>query len=246
MKVLPALPRAPAPLKGVKVTDRAPGEMLPCSALFVRGSAKYVLHAAKPGPVKLRFLQTLIGKGTYGRPRPIKVSPHGSRKVLATLEPPRVPEGGEVEFIAPKAGFYDVMVLTGGNGMALVGSTVPVALDATDDPIPLVGPGKMPERRKYQNAKNRVWICVKEGEKFEFDATSEGMETICFEVFGPDGKSVVRIPTVDGSERVQPEPRAGVWAVETSKPAEGVYEDHSISAKGVPGWFFVSEGRYWM
>ena len=246
VKVLPPLPRADASLKGVKVTDRAPGEMLPCSALFVRGSAKYVFHVAKPGKVKFRFLQTLIGRNDYSRARKISVMRHGTRKTLASLEPPRDPNGGEVEFDAPKAGFYALAVSTGGNGMALVGSTVPVALDSTDDPIPLVGPGKMPERRKYQNAKNRVWICVKDGERLECDATSDGRETLCLEVFDPDGKSVARIPSVDGSERVQPEPRAGVWAMETSKPEDGVYEDHGITVRGVPGWLFVCEGRYWM
>ena len=170
---------------------------------------------------------------------------HGTRKTLATFEPPRDPKGGEVEFDAPKAGFYDLAISTGGNGMALVAATVPIALDATDGPVPLVGPGRMPDRRKYQNAKNRMWVCVKDGERFGCEATSVGKESLCFEVYDPDGKSVARIPTVDGWERILSEPRAGVWAIETSRPAEGVYEDHSISVKGVPGWLFLCEGRYW-
>jgi hypothetical protein len=34
--------------------------------------------------------------------------------------------------------------------------------------------------------------------------------------------------------------------METSKPEDGVYEDHGITVRGVPGWLFVCEGRYWM
>ena len=32
---------------------------------------------------------------------------------------------------------------------------------------------------------------------------------------------------------------------EVGKPSVGCYEDHKIGLKGVPGWLFVSEGRYW-
>ena len=245
VKMPPALPRVPAPLKGVTVTDGAPGEMRPCAALFVRGTAKYVFYAAKPGPVRFRFLQTIIGKGTYARARDIVVLRPGTRKALAKFEPPREPEGGEVTFNAPKAGFYDLAVSTGGNGMALVAATVPVALDATNDMVPLVGPGRMPHRRKYLEAKNRVWFCVRAGEKIQCDATSSGGETLAFEVFDPDGKSVARVSAVDGMECFQPTPRAGVWSLEVSKPSVGCYEDHRIGVKGIPGWLFVSEGRYW-
>ena len=245
VKMPPALPRVPAPLKGVTVTDVAPGEMRPCAALFVRGTAKYVFYAAKPGPVRFRFLQTLIGKGTYARARDIVVSRRGARKVLAKLEPPREPEGGEVTFNVPKAGFYELAIASGGNGMALVAATVPVALDATEGMLPLVGPGRMPHRRKYVEAKNRVWFCVREGEKVECDASSDGAETLGFEVLDPDGKSVVRVSAVDGMECLQPTPRPGVWSLVVSKPSAGCYEDHKIGLKGVPGWLFVSEGRYW-
>ena len=94
-------------------------------------------------------------------------------------------------------------------------------------------------------AKNRVWFCVREGEKVQCDATSSGGETLAFEVFDPDGKSVARVPAVDGIECVQPTPRAGVWSLEVGKPSVGCYEDHKIGLKGIPGWLFVSEGRYW-
>ncbi len=245
VKMPPAIPRVPASLKGVKVTDGAPGEMRPCAALFVRGTAKYVFYAAKPGPVRFRFLQSLIGKRTYDRARDIVILRPGTRKALAKFEPPREPEGGEVTFNAPKAGFYDLAVSTGGNGMALVAATVPVAFDATDGMVSLVGPGRMPHRRKYVEAKNRVWFCVREGEKIQCDAISAGVETLAFEVFDPDGKSVARVAAVDGMECLQPTPRAGVWSLEVSKPSRGCYEDHRIGLKGVPGWLFVSEGRYW-
>ena len=46
-------------------------------------------------------------------------------------------------------------------------------------------------------------------------------------------------------ERVQPAPREGVWSMEIFKPEVGAYEDHTITVRGVPGWLFVSEGRYW-
>ena len=103
----------------------------------------------------------------------------------------------------------------------------------------------MPHRRKYVEAKNRVWFCVREGEKVECDASSDGAETLGFEVLDPDGKSVVRVSAVDGMECLQPTPRPGVWSLEVSKPSVGCYEDHRIGLKGIPGWLFVSEGRYW-
>lgn len=243
VKMPPPLPVVPAPLEGAVVEDRAPGEMLPCSALLVRGKVRYVFHAAAPGRVRFKFILSTIGKKKYATCK-IEVSRYGQKKALAVLESPSAPEGGEVEFDAPEAGFYTLSFGTG-NGMAMIGSTVPVALDGTKAPVHLIGPGRMHDRDRYLNAKNRVWFLVGKGERFECRAVTYGVETLGFEVFDPDGRSVAHTPTAEGLERFQPEPREGVWAMEVSKPQEGSYEDHEIEVRGVPGWLFVCKGRYW-
>lgn len=248
VKTQPPFARVPAPLDNVVVTDRAPGEMLPCSALFVRagrGALKYVFYATKPGTVRFRFLQTLIGKNGYDRPKPITVMRYGSPVAMASFDPPRTPDGGEVAFDAPAAGFYHLAVATKGNGMALVGATVPVALDSTRESITLVGPGAVPNRCGYVEGRHRVWVCVKDGERAEFVATGLEGESVGVEVFDPDGTSVAHFPSVCDPVRVQPKPKAGIWAMDVFKPAEGVYEDHCITVRGVPGWLFVCKGRYW-
>ena len=242
-KMPPPLAAVPAPLEGVAVEDCAPGEMLPCSALFVRGKAKYVFHAAAPGPVRFKFVLSLIGRKKYASYK-MEVTRHGQKKVLAVLDSPSAPEGGEVVFDAPEAGFYTLAFGTG-NGMAMLGSTVPVALDATSVPVHLVAPGSMPGRSRYFDGKHRVWAYVGAGEKFEFRAITYGAESVGLEMFDPDGKSVARVPTAEGLERLQPEPREGLWAIELSKPTEGAYEDHEIEVRGVPGWLFTCKGRFW-
>ncbi len=243
--ILPTLPRVQMNLKGAKVTDKAPGQMLPCAPVFVRGhqARYYVFHAARPGEVHFHFVQTLIGKGKYSNMKPIDICAHGNRRCLARFEAPQAEEGCVLTFVAPKAGFYDIDFSTGGNGLALVAADVPVALHAFKGDIPLVAP-KRSDRKRFPGPDDLIFR-VTENVPFECQFISEGAETFSAEVIDPQGVSVWRADVIADFDRCQPKPQTGLWTMRIGPPKKGVWEDHKVALRGIPCCLFLTAGRYW-
>ncbi len=246
----PSLGHVPAPLDNETVVDPKPGEMMPCAPIFLRPSGRlphrpYVFYADGPRDVRLHLIQTLIGKRNFTAAKPIDVYAFGGTNRLARLDAPQSKEGDVRTFRVPAAGFYELQIITGGNGLALLEANVPVALNATGGFLELVAAASAPTRQRYRMQRHRLHFHVPEGGRFECAFAGEGSETLGVEVFDPSGQSVWRMDSVDGFARCQPSPCAGLWALEIGPPDKGGYEDHLVTLKGVPGWLFLTRERIW-
>ena len=242
----PALFRVERPLCKMQVFDARPGEMLPCAPAFVRGRGRFAtFHAEARQEVRLEFLVAVIGNRSFDATRPLAVYPRGGDKIVAKFDPPRSAEPEVRSFTAPFTGFYDIFFDTAYNGVAIRSCNVPIALDATARMVPLVGAsGGCGDW--IANARERLLVFAPHNSQVECGISCTVGENVSLEMFDPSGARRFCIPTVEGAERCQAAAADdGFWGIRVGSPAYGVFEDFRIGIRGVPGWIFLSGGRYW-
>ena len=160
---------------------------------------------------------------------------------------PREPEGGVATFKVPGPGFYQLEILTGGNGVAVLAADVPVALDATRGLTSLVAPSRNgAASRRWRGEAAKLFFWVPAGRTFGCVAAGEDSESVGLTLANPMGEAVWRVRAVSGvAGAVQTATTAGLWSLSLAAPALGAYEDHAVSLNGVPGWYFLSAEKYW-
>jgi hypothetical protein len=139
-------------------------------------------------------------------------------------------------FKAPKAGFYSIDVNTAANGIAIVGADVPVALDARQDAVRLVG------------AIGNVYVYVPGDTDVSLFASGGGRNEYCgLKVCDADGNTVYLNEEISKSVRVAlpAEKTARMRKIELVKPGKLVCEDMAFGLSGVPGFLFLSPELYW-
>lgn len=250
----PLVARVAAPLEGVTVVDRSPGEASACEPVFYRGSwtdkeKPYVIYAAKAGTAHLRLMQAEIGARTFKTgANPIGLFRFGetepaSRKAAVV---PEDPEGGVVEIALPAPGFYELDVQTGGNGVAVLSSDVPIALNCAKSLMAMVGPMKGPAASKYGWSKGLLYFWVPSGRTFANLLVGEGAENAALEIIDPDGKTAWVCDTITDVGCCQRENAAeGLWCAKVGRPKRGAYEDFKLGLYGIPGWYFLCKDKYW-
>ena len=246
--------RVKASLKGVQVIDRNPGKMSMCEPVFYRGNwftpvKPIVFYAAKPGKVHMKLMQALVGNRTYKTgANTISLYRHGETDPIAqnAAKIPETPEGGIIELDTPDAGFYALDVPTGGNGVAVLESDVPIAYDCTGAMLGMVGPAKPPASSLYGWKSARLFFWVPNGSTFANLLAGDGTENASMEVIDPTGKTVWNVKTITDVGRCQIEnAEEGLWSIRVGRPQDGVYEDFLLGLNGVPGWYFFCGDKYW-
>jgi hypothetical protein len=213
-----------------------PGEIVRFDPICVRGAASsaFVFCADSARDVRLVVLQRRIGKRSPAK-SPLLVRELGGKKPIASF---KIPGFGEHEFVfkAPKAGFYSIDVNTAANGIAIAGADVPVALDARQDAVRLVG------------AIGNVYAYVPAGTDVSLFASGGGRNEYCgLVVRDADGNVVYSNEEISKSVRVPlpVEKAARMRKIELVKPGKLVCEDMSFGISGVPGFLFLSPDLYW-
>ncbi len=242
----PALFKVVRPLGAMQVFDERPGEQLPCAPAFVRGRGRFATFRAAAGQeVRIKFVVATIGARTFDATRNLVIHPRGEDEVVAKIEPPRSAKPEIRTFVAPRTGFYDIYYDTAYNGVAIKSSNVPVALDATERAVPLVGVvGTC--GRWLAAAKECLMIYAPRRSRVECNVSCTGGECVSLALYNPSGKRECWIPTVEGIGRCQAEADVdGFWGIRIGEPEYGAFEDHHLGVRGVPGWIFLCQGRYW-
>jgi hypothetical protein len=213
-----------------------PGEIVRFDPICVRGAASsaFVFYADAARDVRLVVLQRRIGKRSPTK-SPLSVRALDGKKMLAAF---KIPGFGEHEFVfkAPKAGFYSIDVNTAANGIAIVGADVPVALDARQDAVRLVG------------AIGNVYVYVPGDTDVSLFASGGGRNEYCgLKVCDADGNTVYLNEEISKSVRVAlpAEKTARMRKIELVKPGKLVCEDMAFGLSGVPGFLFLSSELYW-
>lgn len=235
-------------LEGMKVVDRNPGEMSAMPVIFsrIKRERPFVFYVDSPKTVRFHMLQCVVGKRDYKTARPMDIYAFGGKEILSSHPLPEGPDGGIVEFEAKKAGFYEIFMYTRGNGIAITAANVPVALNVSESPAGFVGPPSGNTAvRKYVKERHRLYFPVGSEKRIECTFVGEAPESFGAEVFSPAGGSVWRSASIDGVERCQVPGMPGMWSIELGAPEKGVYEDHMVTVRGVPGWLFLDKDRYW-
>ena len=218
-----------------KVHGGRSGEIVRFDPICVRGAASsaFVFYADAAREVCFVVLQRRIGRRSPTR-SPLSVRALGGRTRLAAFA---IPGFGEHEFVfkAPKAGFYSIDVATAGNGIAMVGADVPVALDARQDAVRLVG------------AIGNVYVYVPADTEVSLFASGGRNEYCGLKVRDADGNEVYSNEEISKPVRVPlPAERAArMRKIELVKPGGHVCEDMTFGISGVPGFVFLSPDMYW-
>lgn len=248
----PVAARVPAGLDGVEIVDRCPGRMTEVAhPLFFRNSAKgkgAVFYADGAKDVHFRLQQTLIGKRDYTAPhRPIRVYRLGEKEPLDPkgVTMPVAPDGAVVSFRVPAKGFYRLALTTGGNGVAVLATDVPLAYDATESYVNFIAPGGGPVGR-FRKAGGELSVYVPADADVSFLHFGEAGEMIGAEIADPTGRVVRREETLSDLNALTFRKAAGgLWTLRALPPGEGVYEDYDLAVSGVPGWLFVTPEKFW-
>lgn len=249
-------PSAPAPAvvsrvaatpAGADVVDLALDKTVPCEPVFIRGRGKfYAFYADRAKTAHLRLVQCVVGRVKTSRG--ISLYRHGESVPIKAhvCDLPENLEGADVSIPVPAAGFYELGVETGGKGVAIVATDVPVALDVSSGMKSLVGPRKGPVGLKYRKARGRLYFPVLRGGSFACLFAGVANERVSAEIFSPSGESVWSDPAVYGFGCGQVKDAAeGLWSVTVGAPEKGAFEDFLIGLNGVPGWYFLAREKYW-
>ncbi len=230
------VPRVAGDLAKARVTDRAEGVQR-VSPLRLRRGGAYVFHAAAGREVVLAGEQTQVGAYAVGAKPLIVRSPSGAAVKKVALPPFK--ERAEVRFTPAESGFHTLEVDVGANAFALLEASVPVALDATRRAASLIA------------SAGALFVPVPKGTGvFAFGVAGEGAgEAVRAAVIDPAGKAVWAKDAITQMERFTAAEgqgaSGGVWEIRLGKPSQGGFEDFHVEALGVPGYLFLSRGRYW-
>ncbi len=231
------VPRVAADLGTARVTDQEDGAQM-LSPLRLRRGGRYVFHAVAGREVVLVGQHTQVGRyGADAKPLVVR-APSGEVAKQAAL--PAFKGQAEIRFTPDEGGFYTLEVDVGPNAFALVSANVPVALDATRKAVNLIGSAGV------------LYVPVAPGTGvFAIGVAGEGAgEAVKVTVSDPSGANVWTRGAVTQAERFTAAEgqgsAGGVWQVRVERPSEGAFEDFHVEALGVPGYLFLSRGRYWV
>ena len=144
----------------------------------------------------------------------------------------------EVAFEAPQAGWYMMGVMPLGSYFALDAADVPIAI-STYYGAPMC---------RVVGDKASMWFDVPPGRKaFSVVATGSANQCVDIDVFDPSGNHRFGHPKVNAWTSVNSEGpiEPGLWRVEFSRPKDVPFWFFRYDISGVPGYFFLSPGKYW-
>ncbi|MDO4558666.1 MAG: hypothetical protein Q4C47_06855, partial [Planctomycetia bacterium] len=158
-------------------------------------------------------------------------SPSGIPESLAAFTEFNVPV--TYHFVPEETGIFRLTSDVGAHSVAMLRSTVPVAMCGTPH-LALVA------------TRNPIYFRVPEETK-EFSLNVIGMcaERVNATLYDPDGDEVWKHENIAQMESYVSEegvpPRPGIWRIEFAKPTVGVLEDFGVRLLGVPPVFMISE-----
>ena len=246
-----AVPRVAADLGKVEIVDARPGRMVEiANPPFFRSpsEAGIVFYADRARDVRFKLQQTLIGKRDFKAPAsPIRIYAMDSKRPVDPVGAamPADPHGGCVSLKVPGRGFYRLSLVTGGNGVAVLATDVPLAYNTTMNYVNFVAPTGGPAG-KFRKKKSELSVYVPQGEDFSVLHMGATVEMVGLEILDPSGKVVRHEDALaDLNAMTFRNAKGGLWTLRTFEPAEGLYEDFDLAVSGVPGWLFASPEKYW-
>ena len=233
----------------VRVVDLCPGEMVPLLPTRCRRNASYLLYAAKPGPVRVKARQIVVGKGTPTRVPLIVSRFRGDR--IAELAAPST-EGSSYAIELPERGFYQLDWDRNGNEW---GTTV--MLTESDAPIAFSMFADRDTRGLWQSP--FMWGQTDTKLLFAVPSGCKGFAAIACGFSGGVGQSVRAVVTdptgtvVYDRDNVTPSdaycspanPAPGLWTIEAKPPSNGRMNNFGFDLAGIPPVFFLTEKKYW-
>ena len=222
--------------ESVLIHDSMPGKMVKCSSPWVRCRTRYHVYATKPGPVRMMVERRRISKQKFGGTFRV----FNAKGVFLTNLPPPGDGATDWVFNAPTAGFYELFVDVGQQMFNVLSCDAPIAMTGGGhtyeaDPA-LIAPG------------GTFYLPVPSGVKcFAVVAEGRDREVVSVRVHDPNGGLAMSVDALTGQKVLfsGENPQAGLWKVETEKPANGTFEDHSIDVVCVPPVFFLNNEKTW-
>ncbi|MDD2597750.1 MAG: right-handed parallel beta-helix repeat-containing protein [Kiritimatiellae bacterium] len=220
--------------KKLDVKDEIDG-LHPLEPMRVRGQGSYIFHATANREVVLKGVQQQVGR--YGETtKPVVISGLDG-KTLKSSAMLAFKQELTIQFSAPQTGFYRLEFDAGQNSFLLQAANVPVALDATVQPVKLIG------------SQGTLYVAVPaEVKLFAFAVSGNDGEGVKASVIDPSGsvawlrESLFDLDrfTFDGNTA-----QSGLWRIKLERPAAGGFEDYSVDVLGVPGCLFLNPKRIW-
>lgn len=221
-------------------TAHGPGDMRPLvSGEFragpgkparVRGKVSYLLWAEKGDEVVIAGKVLPVGRGEAGTLELALTAPSG--KAMKGLE---ISAGGSPEsrFVAPETGAYQLACarMQGGSTLEFDSPSHRLCIFTSGEPIGLFR-SLVPLYFSVPVGTSAFGIRV---------AGAGGAEKVGIEVVDPTGRVVASRDALADMEQFVFEGdggvRAGTWEARFKKPADGVFEDFSLVAEGIPSVF---------
>ena len=232
-------PRALVPDAGtVRIDDTCPGQLVSLAPVTATRKPRYVFFAEKG---RVRFVaRRIVGKSMADPP----VKPFEVRRLDASGyvgEPIRMDLPGiaskEFAFDVPERGFYAIVLPRMRGLLYIEKSSVPMALDATQQQCTL----------KPVDGKPMSLSFASSGAAFEVLAIGNSYDNFRFRLVDPSGKSVVDRETGDGAVPVRQAcgHAAGYWKVELGKGRKPHYATAFVDVFGTGGFLFLSPEKRW-
>lgn len=216
----------------IAVTDLAKGGPVALSPLITRGSSRYALCVEKARAVHIRGRYLPVSKQRSSAA--ITICEYGDDKPVASVPLPDFYEGGddgEITFDVPKGGFYSMTIRAGHNNFMLTSADVPIALD--------VGAGA----QQCIGSECSLFFTPARGRQFA--AFIRG--AAAFDIARANGPAALKGDGVRDWSRFLGS-AAGIndlWHLKLSKPKQGGFGEYYIDLTGMPGFFFLSDKKYW-
>ena len=149
----------------------------------------------------------------------------------------------EFKFTAPETGFYGIKLHADGMAIAATSFNVPLAIDVSDGRGCVLGMKKPVEGFDF----GRLYVNVpKDTKAFTAAYFGDGREALKARFLDPQGAVAYEFePVVDLRYAHIDNPESGLWTLQLDQPARHKVENHSLSLNGIPGWYFLSDKKYW-
>ena len=232
----PLPPQAEFPdAAAVKVVDAEPEKAVALQPVTLLMGAKYVFFAPKPGVVSFTGRQVNVVKGRPFSTKPMRVTALGPGGKPGRSWSIPIPGAQTTAFAfkAPKAGFYRLFVPKNGTRFLLETSTVPVAIDLTEDERIMAARGGKPFS---------LWLNVPAQKEFSVLLFGDSHNRFKAAAIDPSGRTAVANDLVKNGFFVNgaADAPAGMWRFDFARAAEPHYDWIRIHCFGVPGFLFLS------
>lgn len=217
----------------VSVTDTAKGETVALAPLKAKGNVRYAFYAEKARTVHFRARYLPINKQRGSSP--IVIRPYGEEKVVSQAFLPDFHEKGAsdrtLSFSVPAAGFYSMDVRPGHNAFMLTATDVPVALDVSE------------RAQVCQGSECTLYFTPARGRPFAVFTCGAA----AFDVIQQNGTSALKGEGGRDWSRFRGSSWGmnDLWSLALSKPKKGGLGEYNVDLTGMPGFFFLSEKKYW-